>query len=148
VKAFVFRLERLLKLRARKERERARALGDAVKDELARRAALERESEKLGQVEAQVAERGKVATAGMRVAMGLAVEAAAQRRDAAETSHRAAAEQVNEEKQRFGQARMERRVVERLRERREDAWRVDVSREEQVEHDRLATHRAHESRRK
>ena len=144
----MFRLERLLQLRATKERERARALGQAVQDERVRRAAVESEATRLDRLEQQVEGKGKVTTAGMRVNLGLTVEAAANQLEAAEASHRAAAESVVEEKERFGRARMERRVVERLRERRKDAWREDVVREEQKEHDGLAMQRAREGKRR
>jgi len=142
VKTFFFRLERLLQLRARNERERARRLGEALREEQEQRDVLAAAAANLGQCGQQIAEAtGKVASAGMILNLGLAMDAAVNQVEAAEVSHRAAAESVVSEQEQFGRARMERRVIERLRERREDAWRTAAAREEQCEQDGLAHHR-------
>jgi len=138
---FFFRLERILQLRASKEKERARALSGALREEEERRKALETASDRLGRCGEQIAgAAGKTTTAGTLRNMDLAVRAAAGQVEAAQSSHRAAEEQVVTEQEKFGEARTERRVVERLRERRLSAWQVETSREEQNDHDETARH--------
>jgi flagellar export protein FliJ len=146
MKNFVFRLERLFQLRARREREQARSLGQAMRDEQARRDALDEAARVLGRCGEQIAAAGAVAPAGTLMNLGLTVEAAAKRVEAAAESHRSAAESVASERERFSAARKERRVVERLRERRKGAWQEGRVREEQREHDDLAGRRARKDR--
>jgi flagellar FliJ protein len=139
---FFFRLERILQLRASKEKERARALGGALREEEARRKALEEAAARLDRCGEQIVEAtGKTTTAGALRNLNLAVHAAAGEVEAAEDSHRAAEANVDTEREKFGEARTERRVVERLRERRQEAWSVETSRSEQREHDEAARHR-------
>ncbi len=138
---FFFRLERILQLRASKEKERARALGGALREEEARRKALEEAAAHMNRCGDQIVEAaGKTTTAGALRNLNLTVRAAAGGVEAAEDSHRAAEENVETERVKFGEARTERRVVERLRERRQEAWSVEVSRSEQREHDEMARH--------
>jgi flagellar export protein FliJ len=141
MKGFVFRLERLFQLRARHEREQARSLGQAMRDEQTRRDALDEAARALGRSCDQIAGAGSVAPAGTLMNLGLTVDAAAQRVEAAETSHRSAAENVASERERFSTARKERRVVERLRERRQSAWQEGRVRAEQRELDEHAGRR-------
>jgi flagellar export protein FliJ len=142
VKRFVFRLQRLLQLRTDTERERARALGLARLLEAARREALDhaqRDFERAG--EQAGGEPGSVFRAGELRNLALAVEAAAGRVDEADASHRAAEAEVSEEMERFGLARRERRVLERLREHREQHWVEERGREEQKDIDEVAGRR-------
>lgn len=139
MKPFIFRLQRILALRERAERERARELGHALRDEEARRQAVREAVTRLRRCGEQVSgAEGEVMTAGAMRVLGLTVKAAADELEAAADSHRAAEDTVAAESERFGQARMERRVVERLRERREAAWDEEASRHEQKEIDHLA----------
>lgn len=139
---FFFRLERVLQLRSKAERERARALAQAMRDEEARRDALAEAAARLGRCGEQIADAsGAGSRAGTLRNLGLTVAAAASEVEAAEVSHRAAVDVVEVEQQRFGEARKERRVVERLREQRETAFDQEVSREEQREIDSIAQHR-------
>jgi flagellar protein FliJ len=134
--SFFFRLERILQLRASRERERARALSQAMTEEEERRRAVEEASDRLERCGVQMAgAAGQTTTAGTLRNMGLAVRVAAGQVEAAESSHRAAEAKVVTEQERFGEARTERRVVERLRENRHSAWRVESSRAEQREID-------------
>jgi flagellar FliJ protein len=142
MKPFTFRLERILALRARAERERARDLGEALRDEEARRTALREAVARLRRCGEQAqATAGEVTTAGALHAIGLTVKAVADDLEAAADSHRAAEAALTAETERFGEARRDRRVVERLRERREAAWDLDAARHEQKECDNLAQRR-------
>lgn len=142
MKGFTFRLERVLQLRSRAERERAQALGQAMREEEVRRQALERASERLGSCGEQIAGvlDGGV-PAGALTNLRLAIDAAMRQVDSATTSHQAAVDQTLQERERFSQARVERRVVERLREKRQAAWSEEASRLEQSEVDSVARSR-------
>jgi flagellar export protein FliJ len=142
MKGFVFRLERLLELRSTAERERAQALGQAMRKEESRRLALEEASERLGSCGDQIAGvLDDVAPAGALTNLRLAIEAAMRQVDSAALSHQAALDQMQQERELFSQARVERRVVERLREKRRAAWTEEASRVEQSEMDSVARNR-------
>jgi flagellar export protein FliJ len=142
MKGFVFRLERLLELRSTAERERAQALGQAVRKEETQRQALDEASERLGSCGAQISDvLDNVAPAGSLTNLRLAIEAAMREVDSASLSHQAALDQMQQERELFSQARVERRVVERLREKRRAAWTEEASRVEQSESDSVARNR-------
>ncbi len=142
MKGFVFRLERLLELRSTAERERAQALGQAMRKEETQRQALEDASERLGNCGEQIAGvLDNVATAGALNNLRLAIEAAMREVDSAALSHQAAIDQMRQERELFSRARVERRVVERLREKRHAAWTEEASRDEQSEIDGVARNR-------
>jgi flagellar export protein FliJ len=142
MKSFVFRLERLLDLRSTAERERAQALGQAMRKEESQRLALDEASERLGSCGDQIAGvLDNVAPAGALTNLRLAIEAAMRQVDSAALSHQAALDQMQQERELFSQARVERRVVERLREKRRAAWTEEVSRVEQSEMDSIARNR-------
>jgi flagellar export protein FliJ len=135
---FIFRLEQLFQLRAKMEQQRAKALARAVRDEQDRRAAVDAANAMLERCGDQIGAQG-VATAGALRNLGLTVEAAARQLEQASGAHRAAVDAVGEQEQRFGEARRDRRVIERLRERRQAAFDVERSRAEQKEIDGHAT---------
>jgi flagellar export protein FliJ len=142
MRGFVFRLERLLQLRSSAERERAQALGQAMRAEETQRLALEEASERLGNCGDQIAGvLDSVAPAGALTNLRLAIEAAMRQVDSAALSHQAALDQMQQERELFSQARVERRVVERLREKRHAAWTEEASRVEQSEQDSIARNR-------
>ena len=142
MKKFRFRLDRVLDLRARNERERARELGRALHAEEQRRMALAEASARLDRCGDQMAESSNgVVPAGTLQNLGLAIKAAANQMEAAEDAHRAAEVSVQQEQEKFGVARMERRIVERLKEKRQEAWLTQASREEQGEIDGVASQR-------
>jgi len=142
MKGFVFRLERLLELRSTAERERAQALGHAMRQEETQRQALEDASERLGSCNDQIAGvLDGVAPAGALTNLRLAIDAAMRQVDSAAVSHQAALDQMQQERELFSQARVERRVVERLREKRRAAWTEEASRVEQSESDSVARNR-------
>jgi len=137
MKPFIFRLERVLQLRSKLEQQRAQALAQAVRDEQERRAALDEAAARLDRCGEQIAGTGSggATTAGALRNLGLTVQAAVHQVRAAEDSLESAVDSVQTEQERFGQARRERRVVERLRERRRTAWGAEAAREEQRELD-------------
>ena len=142
MKPFTFRLSRILALRTRSERERARDLGLALGAEEVRREELRDAVARLRRFGEQAAGAvGGVTTAGALRTVGLSVRAVAEELESAAESHRVAEATLANEAERFGEARRERRVVERLRDRREAAWNQDASRHEQTEIDRLARRR-------
>ena len=142
MKRFAFRLDRILDLREKTEKERARLLRDAMLDEDARRQSLEEAEARLDRCAGQIADTGSaVTTAGAMQNLGLTITAAAGEVDAAETSHQTAEEVVRAEQEMFSEARKDRRVVERLRERRHEEWSVETSRLEQRTLDAIAHHR-------
>jgi flagellar FliJ protein len=142
VKNFRFPLERVLQLRHRFERERAQAMGRALQEEEQRRRELEDAQARLEHAGDQAAGRpGEVATAGTLRNLGLALHAAVQAAETAAEQHVEAVESVREEQEKFGEARKERRVVERLREQQHERWTQDVSRHEQAQVDEVAIQR-------
>jgi flagellar protein FliJ len=143
MKRFRFRLERLLQLRERHEHEQAQVLGLALREEADRRDARDAASERLGRIGEQLADGGAAVTsAGTLRNLGLVVEAAVGEVEAAERSLRESLDRVAEEQERYGEARRERRVVERLREHRRENWTEDLKRDEQQEQDGFARHHA------
>jgi flagellar export protein FliJ len=139
MKRFQFRLEKILQLRSRVERERAQALGRAMRAEQACREAVEEALSQLSRCNEQMAgSPEEVSTAGLLRNLGLTVEAAAQRLHLAERDHAEAVDERAEEQERFGQARIDRRVVERLREHQAAAHSLEASRHEQRELDGIS----------
>jgi len=142
MKRFSFRLERLRELRERAERERAGQLGDAMRDERLRAQALERacrELERAGEQAAGLPAAGPV-SAGLLHALDRARGAAESRADEAATSLKGASERVVEEREHYRLARRDLRVVERLKEKRYEAWREQGAREERKESDEVSQH--------
>lgn len=139
MKRFAFRLERLLGLRAATEREEARVFGAkarAAEDAgrcAAAGSALEREAARQA-----ASARGIPTPAGAIANLGIAVDLAATERA------RSATAQVEAEAEREGArlnyqtARIERRVLERLKEVRHADWNVEASREDRRAMDEVA----------
>lgn len=142
MKRFRFSLERVLQLRSRAEREQAQKVGHALQAEEERKRALEAAQDQVGRAGEQIAgATSEVATAGALRNLGLTLHAAVQAREQAEQRHEDAKETVREEQERFGEARKERRVVERLREHQQERWTREASRREQAEVDEVAIQR-------
>ena len=139
MKVFRFALERLLRLRGIREREQARTLGDAMRGERDRRDALafasrnlDRAGEQVGGVTASARPAGAVRN------LRLTLQAAAIAAEAAAESHKASEESVAHEQVRFSEARTERRVLEKLRDKRRMGWNQESARAEQIESDSLS----------
>jgi flagellar FliJ protein len=142
MKRFRFRLERLLDLRSRAEREQARAYAQAIREEEEQRRVREAARDRLERCGEELAgATGGLTNAGTLRNLDLTVRAAANELEAAAESHEAAQDDLRTEADRFGEARKERRVVERLRERRRGDWEKQSGQDEQRECDALAQQR-------
>jgi flagellar export protein FliJ len=147
MKRFRFPLERVLRLRELHERDQARVLGEALHAEREQRAALERAHAGLERAGEQVVRGSGVdLTAGALRNLGLTLQAAMLAAEAAADAHRAATESVVREQDRFKEARRDRRVIEKLREKRHMDWSVTSARAEQKENDSLTEARRHIAR--
>ena len=147
MKRFRFGLERLLRLRELREREQARVLGKALAEERAHRERLLRASEGLDRAGDQVLQdSGEAQSAGALRNRGLTLQAAMLAAEAAALAFREAQEQVAREQERFGDARKDRRVIEKLREKRHEGWSVESTRAEQRESDGLTEARRHKGK--
>ncbi len=139
MKRFVFRLDRLLHLRTTAERERGRALVEAMREEEAQRQAWRESAERLAQATAQLGRiQRDLSTAGNLRNLELSVNACTAVVRESETAHLAAMTNVEAEIRSFEEARMARRAIERLREQRRLTWGESVSRHEQQETDETA----------
>ncbi|MFN8651584.1 MAG: flagellar export protein FliJ [Gemmatimonadales bacterium] len=146
MKQFSFRLQRLLQLREAAEKDRARQLGEALREEEARREALRQSQERLETARDQLMTTpNEMMQAGTLRNLELSVEMLAGQARSLEDTHMKSLEKVEEERMRFEQARVARRVIERLREHRREAWGVEVNRLEQVINDE-AGQRVHGAR--
>lgn len=138
MKPFRFALERLLRLRGIREREQARVLGDALRGERTQRVEMERAHEQLDRAGEQVSGGPTDARpAGAVRNLGLTLQAAVLAADAAVASHRESVDSVAREQVRFGAARTDRRVLEKLREKRRTGWNEESTRTEQRESDSM-----------
>ncbi len=139
MKRFVFRLERLLQIRQTAEEECARALGLALQDEeTCRLTALEgqaRFEDAQGQV---LASRSGPSPAGSIRNLELTVEQLGNEVATLEEAHRKSVERVDRAREQFEEARMAKRVIERLREERYEAWTQELVRYEQALSDETA----------
>jgi flagellar export protein FliJ len=92
--------------------------------------------EKLAEAREQYGSRPREMTqAGMLRNLELTIEALAGQARSLEDTHVKSLERVNEERTRFEQARMAKRVIQRLREHRKEAWGVEMNRQEQIQND-------------
>lgn len=137
--AFRFTLQRILELRTRIERARASDLGASRTVQQQRHEAVRDAQARLARCGEQIVGASETAVpAGTLQALGLTRHAASEALAAADRSLEKASHELAHDTARFGQARMERRVVERLRERRQGAWNVEASRSEQADSDDVA----------
>lgn len=140
---FRFRLEAVRKLRQRSEDECAGDLADAMSDAGEAQEAVE-------QVEAvERASREKLQQLGGGVAHLKAVQVMLDQlghhHDEALEKQREAEFVVREKQEEFVQAVTDRKAIDRLKERREKSWRLDMSRQEQKSLDEvLATRHVRE----
>ena len=136
---FVFRLDRFLKLRRHTERERAEALGAAVNAEEASKVDADAKAAHVATVTNSIStEPGAVSTAGAMRNLGLVLDAAIVQSDVANGELVDKQRETEQERERWGKARVDRKIIERLRERRLDAWASDTARAEQREMDETA----------
>lgn len=132
MKPFQFRLERLLRMRERHEQARASELGTARREAEQREAEAARAREHVAACGEQAAEALESSrSAGLLGLFGVVLRSALDRSESAEQAHDLALENVRERERHFGEARRDRRSLERLREQREDEHRGEASRAEQ-----------------
>jgi flagellar export protein FliJ len=144
MKRFAFRLERLLQLRQSAERERASELGVALRVEADCRAEALAGEERLIEARAQLAATSRgVTQAGTLQNLDLTVGALARESKALAAQHERSLDKLELERRQFEQARMAKRVLERLREQRHRAWSEAYNRWEQGQMDESAGQRAH-----
>ena len=142
MKRFAFRLERLLHLRERAERSQAAELGAAMRVEETQRQTLEQAEAALERATAHGASAfQEPLTAGTLQSMEYAKQAMAVRVAAEAEALAAASEKREVEQLSWQERRRDRRTVEKLKEKRLDTWREDMSRDEQKTIDDLAQNR-------
>jgi flagellar FliJ protein len=143
VKRFAFRLERIRELRERAERERAAALGIAMRAEQESAEGLARahRDQQRARESAAEAAGAQVLPAGTLGNFDLARGAAAIRVEAAGEDLEGARARVDEEQVSYRESRRDLRVIEKLKDKRFEAWREAGAREEQKETDSVALNR-------
>ena len=136
---FRFRLDRVLDLRRRDEEARARELAFARHAEAARAREHERASEERARANAQFGDaQSSGLTAGSLANLDLTRTAAEGVLDGCEQRLSEARALTQAERERFGDARRDRRRVEKLRERKQAAWQVETARDERRTLDDIA----------
>ena len=143
MKKFSFRLQRVLQLREDVEHERAQQLGEALQEERAVQRECSERARHLERVSEQLAPPvGEPTNAGFLRVLGFTQQAAVRGLEAAEAAREAAGQQVDAEKAKYTEARVERKVVEKLKEVQRSAWETEASREEQKHLDEVALRRS------
>lgn len=139
MKRFAFRLERVLELRQAAEKERARELAQALNEEESEREALRQGLVRLAEARTQLAgSAGSAPRAGTLRNLELSVTLLSRQAEELQTSHERSLERLEAERQHYEQARRDRRVLERLREQRREAWVGEYTRWEQAISDETA----------
>ena len=139
MKAFHFRLDRVLRLKEEAEQQQARAMGEAARTE----AALDQLCEDQAAHVRNVGERVSGATAtptnaGMLRALHLTAVAALHQLEDAEKARVDARKAADEERVRLAEAQRERRTLERLKEHQRSAWNRDLALDERKAMDEVA----------
>jgi flagellar export protein FliJ len=137
---FHFSLQRLLDLRTAAERLQAAAIGRAFAEEEKRREASAEHASQLESVEEQVS-GSRAMPAGLFHVWGLSTDAARAQLAAATDALREAESALQQEQDRFTDARSARRSLERLRDRQEADWSTEAGRQEQADSDEIARQR-------
>lgn len=149
MKRFSFRLERLLQIREAAEKEMARLLGVALQDEETARQVAAAAQAKLEEARGQYVRISvKPAQAGLLRNLELSIEQLTHQWSVLNEAHAKALVRVDEARAVFEEARMAKRVIERLKEQRRDAWNQELARYEQSLSDETASFLARENGRK
>lgn len=139
MKRFAFRLERVLELRHAAEKERARELAQALNEEESDREALHQGLVRLAGARAQLAGSTVSAPrAGTLQNLEMSITLLSRQAEELQASHERSLERLEAERQHYEQARRDRRVLERLREQRREAWAGEYQRWEQAISDETA----------
>lgn len=146
MKRFSFRLERLLQLRESAEKEQARMLGVALQDEEQARQELQRREVRLDEARTQLARIAQApAQAGLLRNLELSVEQLTHQVSLLFEAHARCIQKVEAERAKFEEARMAKRVIERLKDQRREAWNQELARYEQSLSDETASFLAREN---
>lgn len=146
MKRFSFRLERVLQLREAAEQEKARALGLALRDEEQAKRDAETGKQRLAEARAQLRRiSGAPAQAGLLRNLELSVEQLSHQYALLSEAHAKSTERVSIERAAFEEARMAKRVIERLKVQRREAWNQELARYEQGLSDETASFLAREN---
>jgi flagellar FliJ protein len=141
MKAFNFRLGRLLELREAAERHQAAEMGRAASAEAEQRVRSDASAAHLLEVRDQAAASTKPTAAGILGAYRLAVEAADRQVEADSKALEKASDHRHRESELFTVARQERQVLTRIREKRFTAWEAESAKVEQDNIDEVALRR-------
>jgi flagellar export protein FliJ len=137
---FAFRLDRLLAVRAAVEQLRAGSLGVATSESEQCRARHAERCQLVEDAGRQIADQRSAALpAGLHVAYSLSLQASHLHADATGAALDAAELRKQEALDAFTNSRVARRSIERLRERHEEAWKVEENRTEQAALDEMAS---------
>ena len=142
MRAFGFRLARLLELRQATERNQAAELGRAAGAEAEKSKQVESSSAQLEAVRDQAAATETPTAAGLLGAYRLAVQAASVQADADAKALDQARVTRDKESDRYTAARQDRQVIERYREKRLETWQTETARSEQQVQDEVAQRRS------
>jgi flagellar FliJ protein len=139
MKAFSFRLERLLRLREEAENRQARATGEATRTE----ADLERLCRDQEEYFQEIGDRvtptaGQLTNAGLLRALHLTSAAALSQLESAERAREDARRAAEAERERLAEAQRDRKTLERLKEHQRVAWQGEQKRDEQKDMDEIA----------
>ncbi len=140
MKAFSFRLDRILKLREDAEQRQARVMGDASRaetelDDLCR----EQTSHLVSVSNRATPAPGLRTSAGMLRILHLTSSAAASQLEQAEQARDEATKVADVERDRLAFARRDRKTIERLKEQKQAQWREDEIRDERKTMDEIAS---------
>lgn len=143
---FNFRLQKLLGLREAVEKQQATIFGAAAETEAQQQLKSERSAEQLDQIQSQLSQpTTESIPAGLYHAYGLTVEAAAARAEQDQAGLKEAQAERAAEEARYHEARIARKVVERLKERKESEWQSEIQQAEQKELDEVARQRGQQN---
>lgn len=139
MKAFSFRLDRILKLREDAEQNQARRYGHAARAE----ADLDRQCREQANYLAAVSERiapltGQLTNVGVLRVLQLTSDAAATQLEEARRARTEAEKTAEVERSQLAQARVERKSLERLKDQHHADWRETAQRHDQREMDEIA----------
>ena len=147
MKAFSFRLDRILKLREDAERRQARVMGDASRAETELSDLCREQARFLESVGDQATPTpGLRTSAGMLQILKLTSSAAASQLDQTEQAHDEATKVADAERDRLATARRDRKTLERLKEQKHGQWREADIREERKTMDEIASRPRGDSR--
>jgi flagellar FliJ protein len=142
MRAFGFRLARLLELRQATERNQAAELGRAAGAEAEKSKQVETSSAQLEAVRGQAAANETPTAAGLLGAYRLAVQAASVQAESDAKALDQARVTRDKENDRYTVARQDRQVIERYREKRLETWQTETARSEQQVQDEVAQRRS------